>query len=348
MERKKIMRYSAGCLMASCVLLSSCGLLPQEEEYRSAPVVREYEAEDYSYATVTREDVLLTKKISCVFSSAQESQLSFGISGLKVENLYVSLGDTVTAGTVLAELDMGTLTAEWDAVYDSLEESKLNQRHAEEKMALEKRRLEAKGETTSLTVSSYQRQIKELTQEQELLDEKLAALQEKIDARRIVAPMDGSISYVKNDLDEAISSKGDRVIKMVSGEECYFVAKAEDAAALTEGDTVTVVVGSTSYETWVEIPDKAKEAGEVYFVLDAANGQPEVGSKGSATFILDEARDALCIPNAAIKRIGEDRVVYYVDENGVKNMKYIEIGLVGNNKTEVLSGLEFGESVILK
>lgn len=343
------MRYSAGCaLLTSCVLLSSCGLLPQEEEYRSAPVVRQYESEDYMYATVTREDVALTKKINCVFSSAQESHLAFGISGQKVENVYVALGDTVTAGTVLAELNMGTLISEKDSISDKLEESRMNQRHVEEKLDLERRRMNAKGETTSLTVSSYQRQIKELIQEQELLEEKLAAVQAKIDERRIVAPIDGTISYMKNDLDETISSKGDRVIKMVGGEECYFVAQAKDADMLEEGDLVNVTVGSTTYETRVEIPEKAKEAEEVYLVLDAAEGQPEVGSKGSATYVLDEAKDALCIPNTAIKRIGEEYVVYYVGENGVKNMKYIQIGLVGNNKTEVTSGLEFGESVIVK
>ena len=349
MMRKKIMRYSAGCvLLTSCVLLSSCGLLPQEEEYRSAPVVREYESENYTYATVTREDVQLTKKISCVFSSAQESKLSFGISGQKLENVYVALGDSVTTGMVLAELNMGTLRNDYESVYDKLEESKMNQRHVEEKLELEKRRMKDAGETTSLTASSYQRQIKELIQEQELMEEKLAALQAKIDERQIIAPMDGTISYMKNDMENQLSAKGEGVIKMVSGEECYFVAEAKNAEGLEEGDTVTVTVGNSIYETVVEISEKAKAEEKVYFRLDSTVQQPEVGSKGSATYVLDETKDALCVPSKAVRRIGEDYVVYYVDENGVKNMKYIEIGLIGNNKTVVTSGLEFGESVILK
>ena len=335
-------------MLTSCVLLSSCGLLPQEEEYRTAPVVREYESESYTYATVTREDVQLTKKISCVFSSAQESKLAFGISGLKMENIYVALGDTVTAGMVLAELDMGNLITEWEGVNDKLEESKMNHRHVEEKLELERNRMKEAGETTSLTASSYQRQLKELEQEQELLNEKLSALQAKIDERRIVSPMDGTVSYMKNGLEDSISSLGENVMKVVSGEECYFVAEAKNAEGLDEGHMVSVAVGNSIYETEVKIPEKAKAEGNVYFVMDSASQQPEVGSRGSATFILEETKDALCIPNKAVRRIGEDYVVYYVDENGVKNMKYIEIGLVGSNKTVVTSGLEFGESVILK
>ncbi len=83
-------------------------------------------------------------------------------------------------------------------------------------------------------------------------------------------------------------------------------------------------------------------------MISAGDGQPEMGSKGSATLVLEERKDVLCLANQAIKRVGEDSVVYYEDENGIKAMKYIETGLQGNQKTEILSGLEFGETVIMK
>lgn len=335
-------------IISMTLLLSSCGLLPQEEEYRAAPVLREYVAEEYSIATVGREDVQLTRKISCVYSSAQESQMGFGVSGLPVENLYVALGDMVRKGDVLAELDMGTLPEEQKQYRRQLESMELEERHLAELLNLERQRMEEAGETESFQEESYERQLLELWQDKELLNERLAAIQEKIDARRIVAPADGSVSYVKSELLGRVSAQEEKVIRLVSGEECYFVADKEETDFLKEGDIVHITVGSTVYEGTLQIPEGEEAATSVYFVIDTAGGQPEVGSKGSALLVLEERKNVLCLVNKAIKKIGEDSVVYYEDENGIKAMKYIETGLVGTQKTEILSGLEFGESVIVK
>ncbi len=351
-HRKKNLRRSGrlggGILFfTSCLLLSSCGLLPQEEEYRAAPTIREYESEAYSYASVSKEDIQLTKKVSCVYSSAQESQLSFGVSGERVQNLYVSLGDTVKKGDVLAELNMGGLPEEWEQVDAEREEQELEQRHLTELLDLEKRRMQALGAAKSQAAERYEKQIREGAQELELIEARLSALQKKIDARRVVAPIDGSVFYIKNELAGQASKKDEVVLRIVSGEECYFVADAAEADMLQEGDSVSVVVSSTVYETKVRFP-KEQPSEEIYFVISAGDGQPEMGSKGSATLVLEERKDVLCLANQAIKRVGEDSVVYYEDENGIKAMKYIETGLQGNQKTEILSGLEFGETVIMK
>ena len=337
-----------GMVLSAGMLMSSCGLLPQEEEYRAAPVVREYEAEEYSYAVVSREDVQLTKKISCIYSSAQESQLGFGVSGEKVKSLYAAPGDTVEPGELLAELDMGGLPEEKKKAEQDREEKELKQKHLTELLELEKSRMKTSGETESVTAEGYERQLTELKQDLELLEERIGLLQEQIAARQIVAPAEGSISYVKNDLVGQISREDEILIRIVSGEECYFVAEAAEADVLEEGDSVSVVVGNTTYHTRARIPEEEAEADKIYLVIENGEGQPEVGSKGSATLILDEQKDVLCLVNKAIKKIGTDSVVYYEDENGIKAMKYIETGLVGNQKTEILSGLEFGEKVVVK
>ncbi len=341
-------RIKAGVLLlVCCLLLSSCGLLPQEEEYGTAPTVREYESEDYSYTSVSKEDIQLTKKVSCVYSSAQESQLSFGVSGERVQDLYVSLGDIVEQGDLLAELNMGNLPDEWQAVDAQREEKELEQKHLVELLDLERRRMQASGERESPAEKHWEKQRREGAQELELLEARLEALQKKIDARRLIAPMDGSIFYVKSDLAGQTSKKDEVVLRIVSGEECYFVADAAEADMLQEGDSVSVIVSSTVYETQVRFSEE-KPQEEVYFVISAGDGQPEMGSKGSATIVLEERKDVLCLANQAIKRVGEDSVVYYEDENGIKAMKYIETGLQGNQKTEILSGLKFGETVIVK
>jgi len=346
MGRKRKWKCLLALLLAVSNVLTSCGLLPKEEEYEAAPLIKEYESEEYAFATVAREDVQLTKKISCVYSSAQESELAFGVSGQPVKNVYCSLGDGVKKGDLLAELDMGTLPQEQKELEHEKEQLELSFIQAKERLVLEKRRLALIGETESPESSNCEREILSAESGLELLSDKLSTLSEKIAARRLIAPADGTVSYLKNDLKGSSSQNGEVVLRLVGGEECYFVAEKEEADSLGEGDSVSVVVSSTTYEAVVELP-KDDET-HVYFVIDAANGQPEVGSRGSATFVLDEKKDVLCLSNKAIQKIGEKSAVYYEDENGIKNMKYIEVGLVGNQKSEILSGLEFGESVIVK
>lgn len=337
-----------GVSLIACLMLSSCGLLPREEEYQLAPVVQEYESKQYTFATVGKEDVQRTKKISCVFSSAKDTPLSFGVSGVPVKSLMVSLGDTVQAGEVIAELDMENLLSERDTITYRLEQATLTQKHLKENQALEEKRLKILGESDSAMLTSYERQISQGEQEIVLLERKVATIKEMIAARQIVAPMTGSVSYIKNDLLTLESTQGETVIRLIGGDECYFVADRADVEGLTEGDSVDVTVGSTVYDTVLQYPAAEEEKEQVYLVIKSGEGQPEVGSKGSATLVLEERCNVLCLPNSAIKKVGEHSVVYAEDENGIRIMKYIEIGLVGNQKTEIISGLEFGENIIVR
>ncbi len=47
LKRKKIIPVVAGASI--CLCLTSCGLLPTEEEFEAAPVVKEYEGADFKF-----------------------------------------------------------------------------------------------------------------------------------------------------------------------------------------------------------------------------------------------------------------------------------------------------------
>ena len=61
------------------------------------------------------------------------------------------------------------------------------------------------------------------------------------------------------------------------------------------------------------------------------------------------------IPTYAVRTIDDKAAVYVTDADGMRSIRYIEIGLSvqdksdpEENRTEVLSGLTPGETVILK
>ena len=64
----------------------------------------------------------------------------------------------------------------------------------------------------------------------------------------------------------------------------------------------------------------------------------------SVHIVAAEARDVFFVPNLAINRVG-DRDFVYVVEDGVRVIRYVEIGIVGNAVSEITSGLYEGEQV---
>ncbi|NLF08584.1 MAG: efflux RND transporter periplasmic adaptor subunit, partial [Pirellulaceae bacterium] len=62
-----------------------------------------------------------------------------------------------------------------------------------------------------------------------------------------------------------------------------------------------------------------------------------------------EIRRHLCIPEAAVERIGQLRFVDVVGQGGRLERRYIQTGRRGmESKIEVLSGLKAGERVLLR
>ena len=75
---------------------------------------------------------------------------------------------------------------------------------------------------------------------------------------------------------------------------------------------------------------------------------PTVTQFTAATIRLvhDAAYDVLVLPNHNINNVGE-RVFVLLLENDIVVMRDIEIGLVGNSLTQILSGVEEGDVVVI-
>jgi hypothetical protein len=74
--------------------------------------------------------------------------------------------------------------------------------------------------------------------------------------------------------------------------------------------------------------------------------RPVPGMNGRAMLVTEERKDVLVVPNRAIRRRGEDIVVEVVVD-GKPEIRGIETGLSDTDNTEVLSGLEEGDLVVV-
>ena len=110
--RKKWLPILAGIVLLSC---TSCAILPEEEELPAAPVVRDYEVEEYEQTPVLRGDLQLSQKVSCTYRPAKAEDLSFALGGEYISAVYVETGQTVKKGQLLAELEQGNIDEQIEA-----------------------------------------------------------------------------------------------------------------------------------------------------------------------------------------------------------------------------------------
>ena len=90
---------------------TGCSLFPEEEIFPAAPILPPYEMESYEQATVMRGDLFVTKTVRCKYAPVKYEDLSFDREGEYIEKVYVTKGQFVKAGEVLAELVQDDLKA---------------------------------------------------------------------------------------------------------------------------------------------------------------------------------------------------------------------------------------------
>lgn len=360
------MRYRKIVIGLLCTMtvsiLGGCGIIPEEEEYNTAGFVKEYEGEEFSMTTVKRGDVRDYRRIDCEYRESNIQDVILD-DWTMLKKINVKAGDKVKEGDVLAEM----LSEETDT---SLEEVKyqikvkkalISQAKSMELLEIKKQKLELNDETAIKAIrENYDAEITRYNSELEGLNLQYEALLEDIKNYQITAEFDGTVTYVNTDLimsnpwerfgngagrgkKAAVDNK---VVSVTDGSEPYFVASKDSSeyiSKLSEGESITVSNGSERYETRVHFADD-----NVYFLLDFQPADITNGSMVTAEYVIEERTDVLYLPDSAVNQMGDEYVVYYEDDTGLKNVKPVKIGLTADHKVEIIEGLEFGDSVIVR
>ena len=86
------------------------------------------------------------------------------------------------------------------------------------------------------------------------------------------------------------------------------------------------------------------------FKMTSDNGESliEVGAMGTMKLVIDRKESVLNVPKGAVHEADGKSYVYVLGENNMREIKWIETGLYGDQTVEVISGLTRGEKVVLK
>ena len=378
-------------LLLLSIFLSACQLLPEEEALPSMPVIQSHEVKEYKYVTVTRGDLVSSATVRVEYKVTKQETLSFQVSSLLIDTLTVTGGQSVKKGDVLATLDLKSIQPQLDAqnyqlnlLYKEKEHLKqtldLELKHYDKMLASLKQELQKLQESNpSQEDSAVLQQIKTLQQQIDFVAQRrtsaqntydsnvetldgsiylkrlqLEELEASFDNRRLIAGMDGVITYLRTVKTGQRSTKGERFITISDFDSAAFTAKTEYAQDFTVGSVVTVKCQGKAYETIVvtaedlglETTDDQTE-NMVYLKLKEPDPSLTERTNGTVELTFDSRSNVLCVLYKAIQTLDGNTFVYVLDENDLRTMRNVTVGLKAGNLIEIVSGLNEGDRVIV-
>lgn len=201
-QPRRFLRPAIGILP---LLLTSCFLLPREEEILAPPLA---EPPQISYRTeaVTRGSLQDTIRAFGTFVSASQSDLFFDRRGGRLKTIHVAIGDEVSAGDLVADLYTDNLEAE-------ITQAELDLRRSE--LALE-RAQEQSGDKYSLEFARADRDLARLRLEQLRED-----LQSEIDLAQVTGSQGDRARGLRRQIaeQEIVLRKADLSIERIENQE---------------------------------------------------------------------------------------------------------------------------------
>ena len=191
---------------------------------------------------------------------------------------------------------------------------------------------------------------------QEAYDALAGEYDRRIEARRLRASFDGTVTYARKIDEGARSRLNERVVVVADSTLSLFRGETEWWSYFHEGDEYVITSNNREYhavvtgeETLGLSPTEHVEGekGSVYLALTEPAFDLDDGSRGTLILTRDSRTNVLMIPEDAVTLANGEPIVYYQNEEGVKAYKSIVIGLVAGDRVEVVDGLSEGDSVIV-
>lgn len=343
MLRRKILPALTG--LGVCLCLTSCGILPTEEEFDAAPVVKEYEGGNFNKVTVTRGTLQKTEEITGKYrGTVREEVVTDGVSVVK--KIYVKKGQRVKVGDKLLSYVIQSSENSLKEAEDKIAKAKLQMQQAKKMMELEIQKQQKLGgdkKDIANIRNQYSQQIKSYESSLELLEMDAKIAREEIEAEDITASVSGQVTFVDQDAVGTFGDTEEPTILIEGAKKNRFEATSEYASRCKDGDVVTIDVKGQEYKATIR---KDKESKDIVYFYPTSNINLEDGVAAFYQLVMKEIKDVLYLPSSIVYTMGDKHVVYYEDDNGLKTMKEVTVGETIGNFVEITNGLEEDELVI--
>jgi RND family efflux transporter MFP subunit len=292
-----------------------------------------------------------------------ETGLAFGVSGQEYGEFYVSVGDRVKKGDILAELDMSGIEETIEETEREYKQKQLEAQHYDTMIADAK----AIGALDGTSSADLSQQLSELRASK---SDAVAAYniaktryEEALKAkenRQIIAPSDGTVSFVfdtstqkKESSETPTSNRELTMIKLNSGSYVY-TTQTTEYRNYPVGTEVLMTIDGQSYtlevtkNEVVDSGDDEKEEHELTLKLPDSNVSIDPSAVARSRESVKTLTNVVYVPEDAIVTLDGKNYAYVVDEDGMRSAVFVETGLSNGEYIEIVSGLTPGQQVILK
>lgn len=345
-DLKKLIAAAVSAIM--CLSAGGCYLLPDEEEVLDAPTVK---ASDVTYSTVTAKKKDLEKKIVATGTVTAENQytLSYEKQSGTVSKFYVKAGDKVKKGDVICDLD----------TYD------LDYQIEEKQLYLEKAKLKV---DIIYEGGGSQAEIDSAYVDVQLLEKELEKLQAQKEDSSLKSPIDGVVSSLSDVRAGDNVNPGQTIATVIDTSALYIAIQPDDLTQYDIDTEVQIRIGEDYYDGVVFMTPKKLadyqaeqkedhnnvddtgidyQADTIYVRFKDTAPAEAVGQLADTILVLDSVKDAIVISNNLIKKVDGTKVVYVL-KNGEKTAVEVETGLSTGSQTEIRSGLNEGDEIVIR
>lgn len=260
--------------------------------------------------------------------SSFSASASFGTSGT-VTNIHVKVGDTVTKGQKLAELDPAQAQLQVDIAQGNFNTAA------------------AKGTGTTALLIAYRQAELALQQAKDTLA-----------ATSLTAPGDGTITSITGAVGQKVAASGATGFAVVTDLKNLVLhanVSETDVSKLKADQAATVTVNAMATQpiqakvTQVDLTPTAANNVVQYGVTLTLTEPPaglRPGQSASVEITVNQAANVLAVPAAAVQTAAGASSVQVL-ANGQETRKQVEVGVRGDQYVEIKSGLTAGEEVVL-
>jgi len=318
----------ASLLLVMFAAFAGCGLLPEEDE-RLSPPIKEARTIEFRTEEIVRGDIDKVINLFAQWKAANRVSYSFSEYNAPFLEFYVQPGDQVSAGDLLAALDIGDVDKDIRDQELSYQSAKLSYDRTKEKY-------------DAGSVSQYDLRIAELNLEN--AQNRLNDLLEYKEASLLRADREGviltTLDYEKGD----DVNTGTSIVTLVENENLILQGSNSliRSSGLNPGKEVLIKSGGTETEGYV-----SEISGNLVTIEPVERKDSwELGTTVVVTIPIDSANNVLLVHRNAVKVVGS-RSYVRVLVDGVALERVVELGISSGSYYEVISGLAEGELVIL-
>ncbi|EGD52212.1 HlyD family secretion protein [Thermoanaerobacter thermohydrosulfuricus] len=334
-------------------------------------------------AKVEKGDIVSLFSTTGVVESKSKQEY-YILSPTKVLKVYVSVGDNVKKGDKLLELETQDLSIQYQIAQKQLEMAqmqldalkKLKEKQSQQSQVAAQipntslpQQLPS-GESTVQQPSTSQIQTSSLS-----LDDQIKLQQKQVEIaelnlknikqnmykqqKYVIAEFDGTVTIVNakdnsyftssqfpaiavedlNNLQIALDVNPYDAVNLKEGQKAYihFADKTFEGVVSKVSPTATKVITQTGGDNVVK----------VYVDLLNNDGTIKPGFNVDVDIKIGEKKDTIKVPSEAIVSDKNGNEFVYVVENGIAKQKKVKTGLASDLETEIISGVNVGEKVIL-